>query len=327
MKNYKILENRPELTKQQVIQGMDFAGIKAGAVFPAKVLAGRGLIKTMAAKAVVAKTVISIGLVAASIIGYQKFNNDTTPSRSTLIAADTLIKTQPIANEKKQEQQEISKAISTTSTQTKLPKHEKPMNFPINDTVRPITNVPEIQPVKEVITAVETSEVISAAEVKTVNPLVKAKQPFKQSQNAKCKLWDTKSFCNNAVTRPDLTINMECKDCEFTFISCHDIDNMSNIKGVWLTVDVNDKGKFRIESFFNNMSLERADGKIIHPVALGVGASPNDIKEPKYYSNNFKAKKLVATFKKQIDIFLFFENPKIGDKIFIDNFIQAEIME
>jgi hypothetical protein len=327
MKNYKILENRAELTKEQITQGMSFATIQAGALFPAKVLAGKALIKTVAAKTFIAKTVISIGIVSAVAIVYQKNNDDKPPKENALIVKEsTPSKREDITPKEVTKEQNIIKEVPS-ETYTKTPCRETTAEQLPAATVNPIASIQETEPAQDIITETKKDEIIPATEVKTVACVASAKQISRQSQNAKCIMWNTNSFCNNAVSRPELSLNMECNDCEFNTVSCHDIDKMSNIKAVWLTINVSGKGKFRIESNFKNFSLERSNGEIAHPVAMGVGASPSDVKEPKYYSSNFKATKLITTFKKQIDIFLFFENAKVGDKVKIDNFIQAEIVE
>jgi hypothetical protein len=327
MKNYKILENRAELTKEQITQGMSFAAIQAGAVFPAKVLAGKALIKTVVAKTFIMKTVVSIGIVSAVAIAYQKNNDDKPSKENALVVKDSApSKSQDISPKEITEEQNTSKG-TPTETYTKTPGRETTAEQLPIATVNPVASIQETDTVQDVITETKKDEVIPASEVKTVACVANAKQTFRQSQNAKCIIWNTNSFCNNAVSRPELSINIECSDCELNTMSCHNIDKMPDVKAVWLTINVSGKGKFRIESNFNNFSLERSNGEIAHPVAMGVGASPSDVKEPKYYSANFKATKAVTTFKKQIDIFLFFENAKVGDKVKIDNFIQAEIVE
>ena len=58
MHNYKIIENRPELTSSQIIAGMNFGVVKAGALATKVTIAG----------VVISKTIISKGFVAAAVL-------------------------------------------------------------------------------------------------------------------------------------------------------------------------------------------------------------------------------------------------------------------
>ncbi len=58
MNNYKIIENRPELSSSQIIAGMNFGIVKAGALATKVTIAG----------VVVSKAIISKGFVAAAVM-------------------------------------------------------------------------------------------------------------------------------------------------------------------------------------------------------------------------------------------------------------------
>ncbi len=58
MNNYKIIENRPELSSSQIIAGMNFGVVKAGALATKITIAG----------IVISKTIISKGFIAAAVL-------------------------------------------------------------------------------------------------------------------------------------------------------------------------------------------------------------------------------------------------------------------
>ena len=88
MKNYKILENRPELTNEQIIQGMDFNKIKNNAA-----LAKAALLKSLVIKGLLGTVIIS------SIVYIYKNNEPSITERAQVISADTANIISPAEND------------------------------------------------------------------------------------------------------------------------------------------------------------------------------------------------------------------------------------
>ncbi|MGZ3899821.1 MAG: hypothetical protein ACXVNM_12165 [Bacteroidia bacterium] len=316
MKHYKLIENRPELTQAQVLQGMNFAAIQNGAVLP-----GKALVKTTAAKTVLLKTVISIVVLTSSVFVYKEFNQSPKENKQEILLADSS------GNKLNKD----TLVVVTAPAEYTVKPHAKAIVTeaikPEEKTVLPIVPFTDSKGIEEPVAVTKNEEIKDPVTVKQEPVTAKPERPFKASPNVTCTIWNTSSFCNMPVKRDPSSISMQCDNCEFNFISCKELDKQPGVKAVWLVISVAKKGEFKIKTAFKNFRLVRNTGEVINPVAIGVGTGGEEAKEPKFFSSDFKTKKLDATFKKQIDIFLFFDNPKPGDKIFIDDFIQTVIKE
>ncbi|MBA3665675.1 MAG: hypothetical protein H0W61_15935 [Bacteroidetes bacterium] len=316
MKNYKILENRPELTRQQILQGMSFSAVCSTALLPNALL-----LKSMAMKSLLLKVAAVAIVVTSSVLVYENVNIPPKENRAVVAIGDSIsnkscVVLDTIAVHAKQ-------IAETSSSYTKAPNKEQ--NNKAMPTINPQQNLEKIKMVQEVKEAGKQVEVTSPATIATADVITNT-VPFMASANVTCTIWNTNSFCNASAIDEQNNIRMECDDCELNMISCSELDSIRGMKAVWLYCNA-PKGKFRIKTAFKNITLVRSSGEIVNPKAVRIGNITEGEKEPKMYNNDFKAKDLTVNFKKDLDIFLFFQDAKPGDKIFIDGFIQAEIKE
>ena len=150
---------------------------------------------------------------------------------------------------------------------------------------------------------------------------------FKQSINTTCQLWNTQSFCHLPVT-PKLINSYNCDGCEFDIVKCDKISALQSNQGVWLSIKVSTKTKFNLESYFKNITLfDPKTGKKSHPTMVNCTSGADGSVNIEFFGPNFIAKKLEGSFNKQLDVFLIFKEAKIGDQIYIDDLIQAEIVK
>ncbi|MES2836576.1 MAG: SUMF1/EgtB/PvdO family nonheme iron enzyme [Bacteroidota bacterium] len=81
MKNFKILENRPELTKEQIMKDLDFSKIKTNA----------SIAKTSLFKSLITKGLIGIVIVSSAVIVYKNINPS--PDKNKKIVLNDSVKT------------------------------------------------------------------------------------------------------------------------------------------------------------------------------------------------------------------------------------------
>ncbi len=155
---------------------------------------------------------------------------------------------------------------------------------------------------------------------------------FAQSKSVvSCKIWNPESFCDipdSLITMPRI-INA---DTVFAYsISCNDIDKKENKTAVWLTLSTKDGSSLMFVSGFKNISLiNKTNDKKIHPFAIlwsDFTYNENGKSNLHYMTSAFKTSKYKSkfSFQKKIDLILIFPNAEKGDKIIIDDFIEAEI--
>ncbi|MDO9000332.1 MAG: hypothetical protein Q7W45_11250 [Bacteroidota bacterium] len=112
MKNYKIIENRPELSKEQLTQGMDFNKIKTNAA----------IAKTAILKSLIIKCVLGIALTGSSLLVY-KLTTSKVSENNNVILKNENKKTILITNS-------ISSPLIDTSKQTKfVTKNNRPITI------------------------------------------------------------------------------------------------------------------------------------------------------------------------------------------------------
>lgn len=68
MNNYKIIENRPELSSSQIIAGMNFGIVKAGALATKVTIAG-----IVFSKAIISKGFVAAAVLASSALVYKSY--------------------------------------------------------------------------------------------------------------------------------------------------------------------------------------------------------------------------------------------------------------
>lgn len=147
----------------------------------------------------------------------------------------------------------------------------------------------------------------------------------------KCKIWKPESFC----TFPDSlkTSGTFCLDCTWKNKTCKQIDKKKRLIGVWITFTAENDTSFILANKFKNISLVRKNNKkILHPFAFlhwdQIYVDHKLIFEY-IYMTYIRSKHYFLTFKTKVDvdIILIFPYAEEGDKIIIDNFLQAEITD
>lgn len=322
MEKYKILENRPELSAEQVTQGMDFMKVKSQSL----------ILKKLTLKLIIMKTFIATVVITSGIFIYNNFNKPTeTKTQLSVITKNEKQNTLKEDTLPKVKEEKIEKALvqptsitekAITATTTPVKKQRDLNQLPLTAS----TNTVEIAQ----FTASEKKEVTATDTIKKIDkiqPVTKiSAKAFKASPNAKCRLWKTESFCSVPEVG-NSSISLDCKACDFDYVSCKDLDKNSKLKGVWLTVTVQKRGEFEVESYFKNVTLQKNNSdKSTHPLMLSIGVGGDKVTE-KYFGSKFKANDLIVRFKEQIDVFLLFEGAEVGDKLFFEDFVQAEIVE
>jgi len=146
----------------------------------------------------------------------------------------------------------------------------------------------------------------------------------------KCRIWKTKSFCQlpNAVSVPETA--KYSVGASVSNISCSELDKQ-NLVGVWVTIREKNVSELRLKNNFSNIRLIRKDTEeALFPIAYVSRSKPIGKEgNPQYLSNK-------STFggeciyelkpKERYDIFILFESVEVGDKLVIDNFLEAVIM-
>lgn len=323
MKNYKIIENRPELTPDQISQGMNFAAVKSGST-----AAGHALIKSASIKGIVFKTVIGVVLVSSSVLVCYKLTNTDVVNQPK----ETNTSNQTIQSIKDTNDVNISSVHYFTGDSTIEPSNKQPASTSKeqeNQNAQSKNEIPEDK------SAAHSSKGNSIKE--SLRDTIQNKEqvtreyifnePFKASPNAKCVLLSMDALDNMGSAQP-CPITMNCNACEFGYVTMPELEKNPKLKMVWLSVGVNGKSKFNLESQLKNIRLiQSVNGKEITPVAIGIGAPSGNSKESRFISNKFQAIDLKIIFNKQIDLYMFFEEAAIGDKIIFNDFIQAQIEE
>lgn len=320
MKNYKIIENRPELTPDQISQGMNFAAVKSGST-----AAGHAVIKSASIKGIVLKTVIGVVLVSTSVlVCYKLTKSDTVNKPEQIITAN-----------KETETSKESNVIITPTVQyftgdsTIEPAREKSSTRPKENHKEPThalsSNVNATTPSSHNNSAEEKTDTTRKSE--QLAKQYTFSEPFKASPNTKCVLLSMDALDNMGSAQPS-PITMNCNACEFGYVTMHELEKNPKFKMVWLSVGVNGKSKFNLESSLKNIRLiQSVNGKEINPVAIGIGAPSGNSKESRFISNKFQAIDLKIIFNKQVDLYIIFDEATVGDKIIFNDFIQAQIEE
>ncbi len=315
MENYKIFENRPELSKEQLTQGMDFAKIKAGAA----------IAKTAIVKTLIIKGLFMVAVMTAGIVFYLK--TDHMPSqKNTFVLADTLKEfivtdTQHIMNETTitHTTSPIKKESSHNTITTTVTKMNPVLDTP-KTAAQPITiTQPKIQALTACsITIKEMPVIDTIIESNKQSSLISYKTTSKNINVKSCIIWHTNDYCSIARTK-EFKFTIECDACDFDDVTCASVNQNSNMVCVLLTLYCDRKQNFNIETGFKNITLLNAANNKSKAFMAGIG---ND---KKFIGPDFKAKKFLVQFDKEIQLLLFFKNAKVGDTIIINNFIEAQI--
>lgn len=323
MKNYKIIENRPELTPDQISQGMNFAAVKS-----ASTAAGHAVVKSASIKGIVLKSVIGVVLVSTSVLVCYKLTKTDTVKQTE--ETNTLSQTiQPI---KDSNEVNISSVHYFTGDSTIEPDREKPASSSEDRENQKAQNTNKVSEHNSSIHSTQSNR-FNESKRDTIHAKEQASreyifnEPFKASPNAKCILLNMDALDNMGSAQPS-PITMNCNACEFGYITMPELEKNPKLKMVWLSVSVNGKSKFNLESHLKNIRLiQSTNGKEINPIAIGIGAPSGNSKESRFISNKFQAIDLKIIFNKQVDLYIIFEEATVGDKIIFNDFIQAQIEE
>ena len=142
-----------------------------------------------------------------------------------------------------------------------------------------------------------------------------------------CKIWKTKNFRTipDSVNVPD---NLFFNGTTFSEMSCGKLKKW-NFVGVWVTFEGKNNEKLYLKSHFKNISLVRKNSKEkLHPIYYMEGVRPvSEGVLPMYINNKSTFKSSYYNLKptEKYDLFMLFKKAEVGDKIIIDDFLEAEI--
>ncbi len=312
MKNYKLLESRPELTSEQLRQGMDFNKIQIKAALAKKAIVKALFIKGIAGIAIIASGIFIYSEISHSVLNKAALKPEDSVIQSPMIIKESLVNTKKATAETPEQNKNEDKKSAALTQSIK--------NYP-PDSVKSDEGVTKINPVtpgdKEP-SEVSATPIVDSTVTRPEAPL-KSRQSSTVTRVKSCKIWNTTNVCNLPKTAK-FVYSMDCNVEDFDYRDCQSVNQLGNFTIVWLTVASNGKSTFQIENQLKNINLVKAHrNKVSSPLMIGVN------RDSQFLGANLKAKKLVAHFDKQMDFFLFFKDAKEGDKIIIKNFIEALI--
>ncbi|OFX36849.1 MAG: hypothetical protein A2X08_14545 [Bacteroidetes bacterium GWA2_32_17] len=141
-----------------------------------------------------------------------------------------------------------------------------------------------------------------------------------------CKIWRPESFCNipDSISLP----SWRADSLKIESVSCEQLDKIENPVGVWLVLSKKNGSSFSMVSGLKNINIVKKNSKkIIPPTAILWNLAFSD--KHGYLSSNFKTNSFKAKFasKKKIDLIIIFPGAEKGDKVIIDDFIEAIVHE
>ena len=317
MKNNKILENRPELTTEQIKQGMDFSKIKINA----------DLANVSVLKSIIIKGLLGIIVISSGVAIYKNYKPSISEKKQVVLY-DTakvigakekdLTFTHPNAS--------IDKG-TTTITENKTRPNRQQSTYPLPTDTSKIdeatNNNLKIKTDSNTVKNNTSANDTIAKNKENISREVKSKGIYKLNRFTKCKLWKPKNFCD-IPRKANLSGSCDVDAAEYDYVSCQEATkNMATMKAVWITIDVAGNTKLQLESQLKNITLiELSNGKSLHPLMIAAVKDGSN-----FFGENFKAKKFVANYNGKLDIFLFFSEAEVGDTIVIKNFIETVILE
>ncbi len=316
MKHYKILENRPELSTRELTESMDFEKIKANSA----------ITKTLALKALITKTILGCAIIGSVIIistlAYKKPVQDfhtpivkqdiNSPFITKEVFAEKTTTLSPKPGNKEIENSIKSKKTNTGTDTIKIKAvgTSSISTILITSTSATVSNeaVPS-QPVSEIMPEKAIAPCFS----------INYQKPQKNTNVKLCKIWHGNDFC--AISNiPQNTYHIDCNNCNYDYINCKTL-NTNDITCIVLTLTGNGKQSLKLDDKLKNIALVGTDKKIYTPKMIGIGNDSN------FFGDKFNAKKFIVYYSKDLNIYLFFKNAKAGDRIIINNFIEAQIEE
>lgn len=323
MKNYKIIETRPEIPPPQVEQGMDFAKIKSKAA-----LASKSAMVALSTKAIILNSIAGAVLIGGTVFAVKLYNKEQVAENKQTVAT---------VEPQKPEEETISTSVDSI-IEVKEPKNEMAILTPtkssvkqseINTVVASTTTPTQTVPVTVTESAAATVSNVAESEdttvmesastkstsAKTTTQPEKNKKPY-GSKNIKCIILNENpisSYPNSLV----FALGMECLlGCEFKYISCDELNSMKDVRAVLVHIE-NPTKKIILKTNFSNITLSR-NGKPINPIAIGLGDLDEQTKKPKYLHQSYKSQGAILRIKKNVDLLLFFREPKEGDHLTFD---------
>jgi hypothetical protein len=341
MNNYKLIENRPELTASQVVAGMNFAAINAGAIaMSSGALGGKAIGAGLITKGFIAVLAVTSGL--AVYRSYDKAKEDTSAytqvrendhvihrdkSKGPLLMMETIPPKNNVGNQ----------VIPNAACQGHDEKNNGSNNaVAFNGPYVPLVNIDSLNKLEEAALT-GTKSPVAKEEIMTcrkdgmaaTNDAKKLLEDFKPSPNVECVLWKPSSFCDptSGITTESGLI---CDRTEFEYVSCSSLDG-KGYAGVWLKITA--KGnteKFKLENYLRNIALVREVGgqcTAIYPLAISIGGYAKTDGKGTYISDKFKTVKTTVRFSKYVDVYIVFKDVQPGDKLIIENFVMARVAE
>ena len=142
-----------------------------------------------------------------------------------------------------------------------------------------------------------------------------------------CKIWKPASFCDLIkgaryfpITHADFFMHKN--------EDCIKLDK-DNCVGVWLKLNRRYGRKFELKSGFENITLLRADGSKANPIAIWWNnfGRPNNGKSA-YLSSEMTTNSLVMKYglHRTADLIMIFPQASPGDKIIVEGYVEATIL-
>lgn len=141
----------------------------------------------------------------------------------------------------------------------------------------------------------------------------------------KCQILQMESFCDLPSIANDVDLNTVYNP---QHITCEQLDLLENKVAIRITFIPQTRLKLKLITGFKNIGLVRQNGTVVHPFAM-INIHDYNRDKPVFLSSKSKISLYDITFKagKQCDIVLVFDQAKVGEKIRIDDFLEAEIQE
>ncbi len=312
MENYKIFENRPELSSQELTESMNFTKLKANVAAA----------KMTLVKSIIIKTIFGAAIITSGMFVYNKTKVSSPKKEPQQLAVlnDTsknysIVEAKPVVDTIKKNTRETIKIDE--NAKVNVPVQVLKIRAQVDTIKTATTIVPIVSTTKNCYGTIIPKYDSLVNEKNTKTEVIKKQNLSINTIINSCKIWNTTDFCN--ISDAQDKYNIECNACEFDYINCKTL-KPDEIVCVLITLTGNKKSNFKIENKLKNIRLTNVtNNKSETPIMVGIGDDNN------FYGSNFKAKKFIVTYNKQINIYLFFKNVKVGDKVIINNFIEAII--
>ncbi|MBK7128254.1 MAG: hypothetical protein IPM74_12490 [Crocinitomicaceae bacterium] len=189
-----------------------------------------------------------------------------------------------------------------------------------------INNSPFIQSEDKIVNTIDTNgstNLITNSGIDSIPlnmgsmPVTSKRNNFDKTIRPNCRLWETPDYCNvpDSLKLP-VSINFKGTIID---LNCNKVGLNTNVKAVWLTLNVDKRTIFSLENDFKNIRLIKKNGEEMVPVAMSGFITKSG------YMSSYKGNEFFVHFDNRLDLIIFFPGAEIGDIIHIDNFVEAEI--